>query len=240
MHRNPSSPADFPSAGAPRPHVLTAQPMLYLLVRAHPPASAAAAEGRCEVMCESIAVGSLAGRDAMVVYLSPLEADIDAAWNARSGGHYQVLAVHDFLPDELLRQHRDSLPYCLHIGWGARDGRLAVRRDGGLVRVSAAALAWVSADVEAVRLVVEPFQLESRSRLWEGAGLYAHAEVEAKALTCTEPERRRHAQRAIVRLPGTVAAPPGINQLALYDLESAHWHFVPLSLAQQILSQQED
>ncbi len=189
-------------------------------------------------MCESVTVGLLAGRDAMVVYLSPFEADIDAAWNARSGGHYQVLGAHDFLPDELLRQYRDSLPYCLHIGWGARDGQLAVRHDGGLVRVSAAALAWVSPEVEAVRLVVESFQLESRRRIWEGAGLYAHAESEAKALACTDPELRRHAQRAIVRLPGTVAARPGINQLALYDLESAQWHFLPLRLAQQILSQQ--
>ncbi|WP_343653997.1 hypothetical protein [Herbaspirillum sp.] len=225
-----------------RRHILQTLTPLYVLVRAAAPDQA---QARCQVLCERLA-GAAAGMaathatsvtNAMVVYLSPFDACIDAAWNALAAERYEVLAASAFRPDELLTQYREQLPYCLHVAWCAHDGRLLVRPDGGLLRLSLARSARVSALIDAIHLAIEMPVLESCQQLWEQAGLFAHEESHAQVLACHAAERHRQALRAIERIPGTATPDHPVNQLALYDVESAHWHFVALPRFADILRQ---
>lgn len=127
------------------------------------------------------------------------------------------------------------MPYCLHVAWGAHDGQLVVRRDGGLLRLSSAHSAAISQLIDAIHLRIELPVLECHERLWEQAGLFAHAESHARMLAASHVERHRQALQAIRRIPGTARPGAPINQVALYDVESAQWHFVALKLFEGII-----
>lgn len=220
MFPYPPQPSGF-SPG--RRHVVQAALPLYVLVR-----HGAGAAAPQQVLCEPVASGDAAGTDAMVLYFSPLEASIDALWQDLPPERYQVVPVSAFSPDDLLRRYHGRLPVCLHLAWGAQDGRLAVRAQGGPVRISSASVGQVSAMTDTIPLAIGHADLAGYARLWECAGLFAHAETHARLLALSPEECHRHAGRALMRLPGQ--APPGqpINQLALYDAESAQWHFIAL------------
>nr|WP_219341861.1 hypothetical protein [Herbaspirillum sp. AP02] len=208
---------------------------LYVLVRA---TGLVSADGLCQVMCERTRDSeSGPGTNAMVVYLSPFEACLDAAWHALAPERYDVLAASAFTPDELLIYQPERLPYCLHVAWGAHDGQLVVRRDGGLLRLSSAHSAPISRLIDAIHLRIELPVLESHERLWEQAGLYAHAESHARMLAASDAERHRQALQAIQRIPGTARPGLPVNQVALYDVESAQWHFVALKLFETIVQE---
>ncbi|WP_299540327.1 hypothetical protein [uncultured Herbaspirillum sp.] len=210
---------------AGRRHTLLSALPLYVLVR-----QPSAGSGPGQVLCEPVIAGEAAGSQAMVVYLSPFEASLDALWRGMPPTAYQVLPASSFSPDELVARHHGYLPYCLHVAWGARDGRLAVRAQGEPIRLSSASLAKASPLIDSITLDIALPDLECYARLWECAGLFARSETQASLLAMSPLERHRHAARAIDRLPGT--APPGrqINQVAVYDAESAQWHFISLDL----------
>lgn len=216
-----------------RRHMLQTLTPLYVLVRA---TGLASADGLCQVMCERTRHHDNGpGTNAMVVYLSPFEACIDAAWHALAPDRYEVMAASAFSPDELLIYQPERLPYCLHVAWGAHDGQLVVRRDGGLLRLSSAHSAAISQLIDAIHLRIELPVLECHERLWEQAGLFAHAESHARMLAASHVERHRQALQAIRRIPGTARPGAPINQVALYDVESAQWHFVALKLFEGII-----
>ncbi|MRT32148.1 MULTISPECIES: hypothetical protein [Herbaspirillum] len=222
MFPYPPQPSGFPPAR--RPVVQAALP-LFVLVR-----HGAGSAWPQQVLCEPVTSGEAAGTDAMVLYFSPLEASIDALWQDLPPERYQVLPVSAFTPDDLLRRHHGRLPVCLHLAWGAQDGCLAVRAQGGPVRISSASVAQVSAMTDTIPLAISHAELAGYARLWEDAGLFAHSETHARLLALSPQERHRHAERALMRIPGKALPGQQINQLALYDAESAQWHFIALDL----------
>ncbi len=212
----------------PTRHVIEAPSSLYIVVRRRDDDEAPGQPGDCQVLCEQQPDPSGQPHAVMVVYLSPLDACFDAAWCGLQMGQYQVVPATGFEPQALVGNGAGPLRYCLHLAWGARDGALAVRRQGALVRLSVAREAVVWPGIETVRLALGQDALTSYQRLWEGAGLFAYAESQRAILACSDRQRAAHASRAIDRIPATVAAGEGINQLALYDVEAAQWHFVAL------------
>jgi len=217
----------------PRPgrHVIEAPASLYLVVRAREQGGPPGQPGDCQVLCEQRADRRGQPQLSMVVYLSPFDACLDAAWCGMAAGQYQVIPASGFEPQALASSGAGPLHYCLHLAWGARDGALVVRPQGALVRLSLAREAVIWPGIEAVQLVVGPAELASYLRLRESAGLFAHAESHAAILACSDRQRGAHASRAIARIPATVEAGEGINQIALYDVEAAQWHFVALGAA---------
>lgn len=233
---SPTFPHGADAAGRPgalqQPHVEVLAP-LYVLVSQQ---AAQPGPTPCRVLCEPIRIGQAAGTDAMVVYLSPLQACIDAAFLSLPAEQYQVVPASAFHPDQMIEQHHGRLPYCLHFAWAASNGCLVVRPEGGLVRLSTSRMGRMSSLLDAIPLHIELNELDCYERMWEYAGLFAHAECHARDLAMNEPERKRHAARALARIPGVCLPVGPINQLALYDLESAHWHFVGLDLFSELLA----
>lgn len=80
--------------------------------------------------------------------------------------------------------------------------------------------------MNAIDLNIDSKDLAHYNRMMDSAGLYAHAECHNRVLALNERERMQHVARAIGSIPGTV--PPGcdINQMAMYDFDTAQWHFV--------------
>jgi len=217
---------------SPGRHVIEARASLYVVVRAREEDGPPGPAGDCQVLCEQRADRWGHPQLSMVVYLSPFDACLDAAWCGMTVGQYQVVPARGFEPQALVGKGAGPLHYCLHLAWGARDGALAVRPQGSLVRLSLAREAVIWPGIEAVQLVLGPAELTSYQRLRESAGLFAHAESHAAILACSDRQRDAHASRAIARIPATLAAGEGINQLALYDVEAAQWHFVALEAGQ--------
>lgn len=222
MFPYPPQSLGFPAG---RRHTVVAALPLYVLVRQYP-----AGGGAGQVLCEPVMTGEATGSQAMVVYLSPFEASLDALWLGLSPEAYRVLPASAFSPDELIARHHGYLPYCLHVAWGAHDGCLAVRAQGGPVRLSSAKVARVSERIDTITLDIGLADLECAARLWECAGLFARCETDARLLRLSPSERHRHAARAIDRVPATAAPGQEINQLALYDAEAAQWHFISRDL----------
>ncbi|MFJ3054793.1 hypothetical protein [Herbaspirillum sp. NPDC087042] len=212
----------------PTRHVIEAPASLHVVLRTRQEGGRSGQWGDCQVLCEQRADRHGQPQAAMVVYLSPFDACFDAAWCGLSAEQYQVVPATGFEPRELLGSGTGPLHYCLHLAWGARDGALAVRRQGALVRLSLARQALVWPGIESVHLQLVQDELTSYQRLWEGAGLFAHAESLSAILACSDRQRAAHASRAIDRIPATVAAGEDVNQVALYDVEAAQWHFVAL------------
>ncbi|BEV16054.1 hypothetical protein HBDW_28420 [Herbaspirillum sp. DW155] len=220
MFPYPPQPLGFPAG---RRYTVMAALPLYVLVRQYP-------AGAGQVLCEPVMFGQASGSQAMVTYLSPFEASLDALWLGLTPQDYQVLPAAAFSPDELIARHHGYLPYCLHMAWGAHDGCLAVRAQGGPVRLSSTKVARVSERIDTITLDIGLADLECAARLWECAGLFARCETEARLLRLSPSERHRHAARAIDRVPATAASGQEINQLALYDADAAQWHFISLDL----------
>lgn len=216
----------------PGRHVIEAPASLYVVVRARGEGGPPGQPGDCQVLCEQRPDRRGQAQLSMVVYLSPFDACLDAAWCGMTVGQYQVVSACGFEPLALVGNGVGPLHYCLHLAWGARGGALVVRPQGSLVRLSLAREAVIWPGIEAVQLVLGPADLESYQRLQESAGLFAHAESHAAILACSDRQRGAHASRAIARIPAIAAAGEGINQAALYDVEAAQWHFVALDAAQ--------
>lgn len=228
MYPYPPQSMGFPAG---RRHTMLAALPLHVLVRLQPSGSSTA-----RVMCEPVKAGPAAGAQAMVLYLSPFDAHLDALWLGLAVEDYQVLPLASFSPDELVARHQGHLPYCLHLAWGAHDGRIAVRAQGDPVRLSSARVAQVSASIDSIPLDIGLADLECHARLWECAGLYAHAETAARLEQLNPQQRHWHAERAMERIPGRTEPGREINQIALYDAESAQWHFVALDFLAEMVA----
>lgn len=209
-------------------HVLHTAPGLYVLVRYQPKKDA---PDYCRVSCEYLDPDDPTKGSGVSIYLSPFDAYIDAALLSKPGEQYHAIHACEFDPRELIHDNSGSLHYFLHCGWGASNGRLAIRRRGSLARLCGLDTLNVAPDgMHAIDLHIDCKDLERYNRMRESAGLFAHAECHERALALGERQRMQHVAQAIESMPGTVPAGGDVNQMAMYDFEAAQWHFVPIEV----------
>jgi len=212
----------------PRPcgHVLHTDPDLYVLVRYTPRQDQ---PNYCRASCEAVDPDDPAKGNALVIYLSPFDAHLDAAFLSRPGEPFHAVHAAAFDPRELIRDHGGKLHYYLHFGWGASDGRLVVRRQGGLTSLYRGdTLVFPPANPNAFDLKIRAGDLAHYGSMRDRAGLYAYAEHYRAVLGLDERSRMQHVARAIENMPGRVPVGAEVNQMAIYDPEAAQWHFIPI------------
>jgi hypothetical protein len=86
------------------------------------------AANHARVMCYPTPEGH-----AMLTYLSPFDAWIDAAYASKPGKPYRVIDASTFDPREMVSDLGGKLNVGLHIGWAASDGKLLAKPSGELV-----------------------------------------------------------------------------------------------------------
>lgn len=202
---------------------------LHVLARRQSLVAMAAGQSGFDLLCDHQRDAAGQVQAALVTYLSPFDASFDAAWFGLPVARYQVMPVSTLDP-QTLAQDLDPLHYCLHFAWGARDGALVVRPRGSLVRLSAPRAIMLAPTATTLPVTLGQAEWRCYQRMWEQAGLFAYPEALASMRACSDAQRDRHARRAVTRIPATVGVKRGVNQVAFYDIEAAHWHFLPLQV----------
>ncbi|HEY0820828.1 MAG TPA: hypothetical protein VGD46_18715 [Rhizobacter sp.] len=212
-------------------HVLHTEPNLYMVVTYQP---ADGAPNHCRALCEFVDPAHPDHGDGLVVLLSPFDAYLTAALSSKAGTLYHAIHACEFDPRELIRDNGGAFHTFLHCAWGAHDGQLVTRRNGGLVSLYGLDTATIPPDeTDAIVLRVAAEDLAAYDRMREQAGLFAHSEAHAMFAALDERGRHQAVARAMQRLPGTVDVSCDVNEMAIYDPEAAQWHFLPIDVFHQ-------
>jgi hypothetical protein len=198
-------------------------PTMFALVTFAPKPGAA---DHARVMCYPTPEG-----DAMLTYLSPFDAWIEAAYASKPGKPYRVIDASTFDPREMISDLGGKLNVSLHFGWAASDGRLLAKPSGELVGyMGLQTLAVGPADMEDIEFTLNA---ENRKRVdifHEKAGLFAYSESLDASMKWGEHRLDQEVALAMQNVPATCEAfGADINQVAVYDLEAKQWHFVALA-----------
>jgi hypothetical protein len=167
--------------------------------------------------------------EAVLCFLSPVDAAIEGELRATPGLGYQVWPA-SRTPERYFRTADGDLTLMLHLAWLALDGRLLVRDSGIPCRLWRALFADGQAGMPA-RFEVDAPALDEVDYLYECAGLYAWEETHRRAEWQADV-----VGRAAVRTSDLLVGPVGPDrsraELALFDPEAMRWHH----LSQQVLA----
>lgn len=203
--------------------VFLTRPDLTLLV-CHAPRPGQPA--RFDVYGEPVNASDPAAGTALIAYLSPFDARLDAAILAKSGHAYHPVPATEFNPRWLIEDNFGRLNTRVHCAWAASDGRLLKRPSGGLIGLHTFQADPIAADrMDAIDLTIEPGALECYAVLRREARPAARSDT-SKILN--RPAGPETVTDAIHCLPDTVPPDTRLNQAALYDPVAAQWHFLPV------------
>jgi hypothetical protein len=169
--------------------------------------------------------------DAMLTYLSPFDAWIEAAYDSKPGKPCRVIDASTFDPREMVSNHGGKLNVGLHLGWAASDGRLLAKPSGDLVGYMALqTLAVAAADMENIEFTLNARNRKQIDLFDEKAGLFAYSKSQAESMKWDEQRLDQEVALALQNVPARCeASSADINQIAVYDLEGKQWHFVALA-----------
>jgi hypothetical protein len=167
--------------------------------------------------------------EAIVCFLSPVDAAIEGMLRAKTGLRYDVRPA-SRIPERYFLTGDGNLMLMLHLSWAALDGRLLFRASGIPIRL------WRRCSRMHRRgcpcFEVDTFSLDEADHLYESAGLFAWEETHRRfAWSATE------AARSALRTGWPMQKPQGLDssrcELALYDPDGGRWHFVPQEVSEE-------
>lgn len=163
---------------------------------------------------------------ALVAYLSPFDARLDAEILSSSGHPYHPVPATEFNPRWLIEDNFGRLNTRVHCAWAASDGRLLKRPRGGLVGLHALQTDAIAADrMDAIDLVIDPGTLDFYAALRKDARLAARSDASG---TAHWHANQQAVAGAIHAMRETVPPDTPATQAALYDPVAAQWHFLPV------------
>jgi hypothetical protein len=204
-------------------HVFHTNPAMFVLVTYTPKPGVA---NYVQVLCYPTPPG-----DAMLAFLSPFDAWIEATYSSKPGKLYRVIDATTFDPSELISNSRGQLNAGLHLGWAACDGKLLAKKNGELVGyMMLQTLKVAPADAEDIEFILSAENRKSVDLFHEKAGLFAYAETLESSMKWDDQRLDQEVSLAMQNVPATCEAfGADINQVAVYDLEAKQWHFVALA-----------
>lgn len=181
-------------------------------------------DGSCE-----FAIENTPECEAILSFLSPVDAAIEGMLRARPGLRYDVRpALH--IPEHYFLAANGELTLILHLAWLALDGRMLLRPSGMPCRFSRPLIKDAREDMP-VQFEVDAAALDEVDYLHECAGLYAWEETHRGLVG-----RGEHAARFALRMGRPIQVTPAMDrsrcEFALFDPDGQHWHFVPQTVAQ--------
>jgi hypothetical protein len=198
-------------------HVFHTDPAMFVLVTYKPKSGV---PNYVQVLCYPTPPG-----DAMLTFLSPFDAWIEAIYSSKPGKLYRVIDATTFDPSELIANSSDQLNVGLHMGWAACDGKLLAKKNGELVGYM-----MLQTLKEDIVFTLSAENRKSVDLFHEKAGLFAYAETLESSMKWDDQRLDQEVSLAMQNVPATCeASAPDINQIAVYDLEGKQWHFVALA-----------
>lgn len=211
------------------PQVFFPTPDLYLAVHYEPRPDC---KNWGNVLCERHPEGK-----AICVYLSPIDAMLEAIFSSRPGKRFQVIPARKFDPREFINDHHGRLALDVHLGWIARDGKLIARQSGKPVACAVHHEMQVPPERENhVAFAFEADTVAIFERLYQNAGLVGYKETFARAQRWPRARRDRIVSNSIRRVSTFAPAGTEYNQVAVFDPEFEQWHFVPTAQLESVES----
>ncbi|KVP97080.1 hypothetical protein WJ97_14310 [Burkholderia ubonensis] len=182
------------------------------------------------MLCERHSEGK-----AICVYLSPIDAMLEAIFSSRPGKRFEVIPARKFDPSVFINDNQGRLALDVHLGWFARDGQLIARPSGK--PVACAVHHEILVHPEHAHHVAFTFEADTMAileRLYRSAGLVAYKETFAMAQGWPRARRDRIVSNSIRKVSTFAPAGTEYNQVALFDPEFEQWHFVPTAQLESV------
>jgi hypothetical protein len=163
-------------------------------------------------------------RRAILCFLSPLNALVEAARFSQLGRAYHVMPAAQL--DGELFQDADGrgLLACVHLGWPTQDGRILLRSGGAFGRYARTVHVWAN---DPAWFEVDPATLAALDDLHERAGLFAWRETYHAIRKWDWARLYETAGLAIHTAPVTTVDDASISDgVGLFDPEFGQWHVV--------------
>jgi hypothetical protein len=161
---------------------------------------------------------------AILCFLSPLDALIEAARFAQLGLAYHVMPAAQL--DSRCFRDADGrgLVTSIHAGWPTQGGRILLRPGGALGRYAQTIHIWAD---DPPWFEVDPATLEMIDGLHERAGLFAWRETHQAIHEWDGARLYETVRRALHAAPvTTIADTSTYDGVGLFDPEFGQWHFV--------------
>ncbi|WP_322104741.1 hypothetical protein [Paraburkholderia sp. J41] len=161
---------------------------------------------------------------AVLCFLSPLDALIEAARLAQLGQAYHVMPAAQL--DGSLFRDADGrgLVACIHAGWPTYAGRILLRLGGALGRYGQTIHIWAN---DPPWFEVDPATVEMIDHLHEQAGLFAWRETHRAIHEWSGARMSKAVGQALRSAPVAVVADASkCDGIGLFDPEFGQWHVV--------------
>ena len=164
-------------------------------------------------------------------FLSPLDAWLSASYMLTPGKPYQVMWASSFDPREFVRDHNGNLHVSIHLGWGARDGKLLTKSNGSLVAYGLPQSSEVApADANQIDFVFDDEGTETLDKVLELCGLGNYQETLHAMRGWTKKRIDQIGAIAVDKMGITeMEGDDGATHLAVFDPEAEQWHFIALA-----------
>jgi hypothetical protein len=186
-------------------------------------------DGSCE-----FAIENTPECDAILCFLSPVDAAIEGMLRAKPGLGYEVRSALHIPERYFLTTDGGDLLLMLHLAWIALDGRMLLRPSGMPGRLWRPLLKDARAGMP-VRFEVDACSLDEADYLYECAGLYAWEDTHKRL--SGQADQADQAAKFALRIGQPMHKPPGLDgsecELALFDPDGRQWHFLPQEVSQE-------
>ncbi len=161
---------------------------------------------------------------AILCFLSPLDALIEATRFAQLGSVYYVMPAAQLDGSCFRDADGRGLVACIHAGWPTQGGRIVLRAGGALGRYTQTIHIWAD---DPPWFEIDPATVEMIDELHEQAGLFAWRETHSAICGWNEAPLREAASLALHTAPFTTVADTSIcDGVGLFETEFGQWHIV--------------
>jgi hypothetical protein len=168
--------------------------------------------------------------EALLCFLSPMDAHIEGTFRARPGLEYTIMSTWS-LPERLFLGSNGLLAVILHLAWSAHEGRLLLGPDGLPRRYCGPLLKWANEE-RPITFEVGASALGTLDRMYDRAGLFAWRETFESLWTRAIEDQHKVATQAVRAARVVTPQDDGAATLAaLFDAEFRQWHFIPRAFA---------
>jgi len=188
------------------------------------------AENRPRPECPNwVEVGCLniSGAEGMMVYLSPLDALLDARARNCDGGRYHVHPFEAIDPRPYISKHDHWLTLYLVYGFAARGKHLLVSERGHVQALALGTHFQITPDMyDHFHLAFPDSLVDELNAVHHTAGIYDYGDILSELTGCSAHDLDRQAEEATERIGEPVSGDSeNVTHCALYDPIEQRWRF---------------
>lgn len=167
--------------------------------------------------------------DGMLVYLSPLDALLDAKSRNRSGGQFRVYPFEAIDPRPYIMEHEGWFTVYVGYGFAARGKHLVVGARGDVqALIMGVHFRIMPTEFEHFHINFSDAMIDKINAFHRAANMHDYGRVVEELAECTSAELERQAQEATQKIKQAIIGnetDANVTHCALYDPVEQKWRF---------------